>query len=159
MHQTVEPGDASIAGFSRVKQGSDYSPTKMHTEYSSQRQRALQAPMVKPGDASMAAPFTVKQGNIGPCCDILKQGRSTLVTTVQMFKILGLLCLSTAYSLSVMYLQASGWLNSSGSCLGSYCAAWKWHIDVGLEPFQYCSNANGIHMSKISVFEYDLLDS
>ena len=61
--------------------------------------------MVKPGDASMASPFTAKQGHIMPCTDILKQGRSTLVTTVQMFKILGLLCLSTAYSLSVMYLQ------------------------------------------------------
>lgn len=66
---------------------------------------ALQVQMVKPGDASMASPFTAKQGHIMPCTDILKQGRSTLVTTVQMFKILGLLCLSTAYSLSVMYLQ------------------------------------------------------
>ena len=63
--------------------------------------------MVKPGDASMASPFTAKQGHIMPCTDILKQGRSTLVTTVQMFKILGLLCLSTAYSLSVMYLQVT----------------------------------------------------
>ena len=67
----------------------------------------LQVQMVKPGDASMASPFTAKQGHIMPCTDILKQGRSTLVTTVQMFKILGLLCLSTAYSLSVMYLQVS----------------------------------------------------
>ncbi len=64
----------------------------------------------------MASPFTAKQGNVMPCTDIIKQGRSTLVTTVQMFKILGLLCLSTAYSLSVMYLQASNLLPAR-SCL------------------------------------------
>ncbi len=62
--------------------------------------------MVKPGDASMASPFTAKRASVMPCTDIIRQGRSTLVTTVQMFKILGLTCLSTAYSLSVMYLQA-----------------------------------------------------
>lgn len=53
----------------------------------------------------MASPFTAKAASVAPVTDILKQGRCTLVTTVQMFKILGLLCLSTAYALSVMYLQ------------------------------------------------------
>ena len=60
---------------------------------------------MRPGDASMASPFTAKDPSVMPCLDILRQGRCTLVTTVQMFKILGLLSLSTAYSLSVLYLD------------------------------------------------------
>ena len=61
--------------------------------------------MVRPGDASMASPFTAKDPSVAPCLDVLRQGRAALVTTVQMFKILGLLSLSTAYSLSVLYLD------------------------------------------------------
>uniref|UniRef100_A0A061QM05 Cation-transporting atpase n=1 Tax=Tetraselmis sp. GSL018 TaxID=582737 RepID=A0A061QM05_9CHLO len=49
--------------------------------------------IVKPGDASMAAPFTAREPS------------STLVTTLQMFKILGLMSLTTAYSLSILYLE------------------------------------------------------
>ncbi|XP_024522453.1 probable manganese-transporting ATPase PDR2 isoform X2 [Selaginella moellendorffii] len=63
------------------------------------------APVVRLGDASMASAFTAKHASVQPTADIIRQGRSTLVTTLQMFKILGLNCLSTAYVLSVMYLD------------------------------------------------------
>lgn len=54
----------------------------------------------------MSSPFTTKYASVCPTIDIIRQGRSSLVNNLQMFKIVGLNCLLvTAYVMSGMYFD------------------------------------------------------
>lgn len=57
------------------------------------------------GDASVAAPFSLRADNVSPLLTLLRQGRLTLVTTQQMFRILGVSSLLSAFSFSSLTMQ------------------------------------------------------
>jgi manganese-transporting P-type ATPase len=96
-------------------------------------------PMVKLGDASVAAPFTSKMPSIRSCVDIVRQGRCTLVSSIQMvsaccnclpassvasnrclfqYQIMALQCLISSYSLSALYLEGVKYGDSQMTALG-----------------------------------------
>lgn len=110
--QSVPSSDAQAAGLANKM-------TEMMGEEEDE------APQLKLGDASCAAPLTSKLRDVDAVVKIIRQGRCTLVTTIQMYKILALNCLVSAYTMSVLFLagikMGDGQMVASGILL-SMCS-------------------------------------
>ena len=90
----------------KKKKGTEKSKRR-RLEQSLQQLREAQEELdqVELGDASVAAPFTSRAVSIKCVKDVIQQGRCTLVTMLQIYKILGINCLVNAMVLSNLFLH------------------------------------------------------
>ncbi len=96
-------GDASSSKRKKKAKGSSAKERLARATLEMQAQQ--QDPtVVKLGDASVASPFTSRRTSIDCVLSVVRQGRCTLVTTIQVYKILALNCLVTAFVMSSLYL-------------------------------------------------------
>ena len=75
------------------------------------------------GDASIASPFTSRQVSIVCCKNVIQQGRCTLVTMLQIYKILGINCLVNAMVLSTLSIHGAKQGDRQLTVLGTVVAA------------------------------------
>jgi len=113
-HLEADLGDSSGDGGSkRKRKGGDQARSSSSLSAKERAARALREiqevqgdpTLVKLGDASIASPFTARRTSIDSVMTVLRNGRCTLVCTVEIYKILALNCLVSAYMMSTLYLR------------------------------------------------------
>ena len=102
----VAAGSSREASSSRtISKKSTMRGDRMNRALAELEEQEADPTLVKLGDASIASPFTARRTSIDSVLAVLRQGRCTLVTTIQVFKILALNCLVSAYMMSALYLR------------------------------------------------------
>lgn len=92
-------------GKSKKKKTKKPRATSLEESLRQLREAQEELDQVELGDASVAAPFTSRAVSIKCCKDVIQQGRCTLVTMLQIYKILGINCLVNALVLSKLFLH------------------------------------------------------
>jgi len=90
------------------------------------------------GDASVASPFTSRATSIKCTKDVLQRGRCTLVTMLQIYKILGVNCLVNALVLSSLHLEGAKQGDSQLTVVGLIVAGLFFFVTKG-EPLDKLS--------------------
>lgn len=81
------------------------STDRMHRAIAELQAQEEDPTIIKLGDASLASSFTARRTSIDSILTIIRQGRCTLVTTIQVYKILALNCLVSAYIMSILHIS------------------------------------------------------
>ena len=118
------------------------------------KKQTMPTETIEMGDASIAAHFTSKKSTIKSVKHIIQQGRCTLVTTYQMYKILALNCLVSAYSLSVLYLDGVKF-GDSQSTISAICVSAFFFCVSRSKPLSTLSH----HKPPNTVFEWQIVVS
>lgn len=108
--------------------------------------------IVKLGDASIASPFTARRTSIECVLSVLRQGRCTLVTTIQVYKVLALNCLVSAYMMSSLYLQGLKQGDTQMTVIGLVTAGMFYFIST-VKPLTHLSE----NKPPQSVFNFSIL--
>ena len=87
------------------KESRDHNITSLEKSLRELQEVQDELDQVELGDASIASPFTSRMVSIKCCKVVLQQGRCTLVTMLQIYKILGVNCLVNAMILSKLFLH------------------------------------------------------
>lgn len=103
--QKLENSSDSVAGGTKKKGKGSTAKERAARALAELHEQEMDPTVVKLGDASIASPFTSRRTSIDAVLTVLRQGRCTLITTVQVYKILALNCLTSAYMMSALYLK------------------------------------------------------